>query len=298
MASERREAAADQSEPVDTVFDRHRGLLVGVAYRVLGRVTDAEDVVQDTWLRWSGVDHAGVDDPEAYLVRVTTRLAIDRLRSAQARREAYVGPWLPEPLLTTADVADDVERADSVSTALLVVLETLSPLERAVFVLHEAFGYPYGEIAEIVGRTEVAVRQLARRARNHVEARRPRYDTDPATRRAVTEGFLAACLGGDLEALMGLLAPDVTLIADGGGVAPAARKAIVGGEVVARALVKFADRQLPPDPSLDVVDFNGGPGLVVRSAGTPVAAITLHLVDARVATIHVVANPEKLVSLN
>jgi RNA polymerase sigma-70 factor (TIGR02957 family) len=279
------------------VFDQHRRRLVGVAYRVLGRVSDAEDVVQDAWLRWSEVDPAGVADPEAYLVRVTTRLAIDRLRSAQVRRESYVGPWLPEPMLTSADVADDVVLADSVSTAMLVVLETLSPLERAVFVLREAFGYSHAEIAEIVGRTETAVRQTARRARDHVDERRQRYDTDQTTRRKVTEGFLAACVGGDMDGLMGLLAPEVAMVSDGGGLAPAPRKAIHGMELVARALVTFAGR-MPPDPSTHLVQINGGPGIVVRSGGTPVAAISLHLVDGRVQTIHLVSNPEKLTGLD
>ncbi len=283
--------------PAARIFAEHRDRLIGVAYRVLGRVTDAEDVVQDAWLRWSDVDPAGVDDPEAYLVRVTTRLAIDRLRSAQVRREAYVGPWLPEPLLTSADVADDVALADSVSTALLVVLETLSPLERAVFVLREAFGYPHAEIAGIVGRSEPAVRQLARRAREHVDARQQRYDTDQATRRRVTEGFLAACVGGDLDRLMRLLAPDVTMVSDGGGLAPAPRKAIHGPELVARALVTFAGR-MPPDPTTVLVELNGAPGIVVRSAGAPAAAVSLHLVDGLVRTIHLVSNPAKLTGLN
>jgi RNA polymerase sigma-70 factor, ECF subfamily len=280
-----------------SVFDQHRRRLVGVAYRVLGRVSDAEDVVQDAWLRWSTVDPAGVADPEAYLVRVTTRLAIDRLRSAQARRESYVGPWLPEPMLTSADVADDVALADSVSTAMLVVLEALSPLERAVFVLREAFGYPHAEIAEIIGRSEAAVRQIAKRARDHVDSRRTRYDTDEATRRKVTEGFLAACVGGDLDRMMGLLAPEVTLVSDGGGLAPAPRKAIHGYELVARALITFAGR-MPPEPTTHLVRLNDGPGIVVRSAGTPVAAISLHLVDGRVQTIHLVSNPEKLTGLD
>jgi RNA polymerase sigma-70 factor (ECF subfamily) len=283
--------------PAAQVFGRHRRRLLGVAYRVLGRIGDAEDVVQDSWLRWSEVDLAGVADPEAYLVRIATRLAIDRLRSAQVRREAYVGPWLPEPLLTSGDVAEDVALADSVSTALLVVLETLSPLERAVFVLREAFGYPYAEIAGVVGRTEVAVRQVAKRAREHVESRRTRYDTDEATRRKVTAGFLAACVGGDLEGLMGLLAPEVSLIADGGGLAPAPRKTIDGDQLVARALVTFAGR-MPPDPTTHLVQLNGGPGIMVRSAGTPVAAISLHLVDGLVATIHLVSNPDKLTGLD
>src|SRR5215213_7768418 len=179
-------------------FDEHRDFLVSVAYRILGSVTDAEDIVQEAWLRWSGVDHSQVKDPRAFLIRVTTRLAIDRLRRVKARRESYVGPWLPEPVLTGNDVAEDVALSESVSMAMLIVLETLSPLERAVFVLREAFGMPYAEIAEILGRKEEAVRQLARRAREHVRARSPRFKTDHDTRQQVTERFLEATTGRDL----------------------------------------------------------------------------------------------------
>ena len=278
------------------VFAQQRGRLHAVAYRVLGRGADAEDVVQDAWLRWSAVDPADVENPEAFLVRVTTRLAIDRLRSAPARREHYVGPWLPEPLLTSPDVADSVALADSVSSAMLLVLEALSPLERAVFVLREAFGYSYGEIAGFVGRTEPAVRQTALRAREHVEEHRVRYDTDQATRAAVTERFLAACVGGDLANLMAVLAPEVTLVSDGGGLAPAPRKAIHGYELVARALSTFAGR-MPPEPTTHLVHLNGGPGIVIRSAGIPVAAVSLYLVDGVIKTIHLVSNPEKLTAL-
>ena len=275
------------------VFEDHRHRLWGVAYRVLGRVNDAEDVVQDTWLRWRRADAAEIDDPEAYLVRVATRLAIDRLRSAQSRREVYVGPWLPEPVVTGPDVAESVTLADSVSSAMLLVLESLSPLERAVFVLREPFGYSYAEIAKFVDRSEAAVRQTALRAREHVEARKVRYDTDQATRAAVTERFLEACAGGDLARLMEVLAPEVTLVSDGGGLAPAPRKAIDGWELVARALVTFAGR-MPDSPSTHIIQLNGGPGVVVCSAGVPVVAISLHLVDGRVRTIHLVSNPEKL----
>jgi RNA polymerase sigma factor (sigma-70 family) len=177
--------------PHDTIFDEHRSLLTAVAYRVLGRWSDAEDVVQDAWLRWSTVDVEQVENPESYLVRVTTRLAIDRLRSAASRRETYVGPWLPEPILTAPDVADDVVRSESVSLAMLLVLESLSPLERAVFVLNEAFGYSHSEIATIVERSPESVRQTASRAREHVSRGRRRYDTDQVTRRKVTESFMS-----------------------------------------------------------------------------------------------------------
>ncbi|GAA3125045.1 hypothetical protein GCM10017687_44220 [Streptomyces echinatus] len=193
---------------------------------MLGRVADAEDVVQDAWLRWYQADRAEVREPRAYLVRITTRLAIDRLRQVQARGETYVGPWLPEPYLTEfADTAPDTEEravlADTVSVAVLVVLESLSPLERAVFVLREAFGYPYAEIAALLDRGEPAVRQLAGRARRHVAEGRPRYEVDPARRRDLTERLLAAVAEGDLEGLMSMLALDVRLVGDSGGKAKA-----------------------------------------------------------------------------
>jgi RNA polymerase sigma-70 factor (ECF subfamily) len=278
------------------IFDAHRQKLNAVAYRVLGRVGDVEDVVQDTWLRWSAVDPATVEDPEAYLVRVTTRLAIDRLRSAQVRREHYVGPWLPEPLLTSPDVAERVALRDSVSTAMLLVLESLSPLERAVFVLREAFGYSLAEIAGFVGRSEISVRQTAVRARAHVEEHRVRYDTDLATRTEVTERFLAACVGGNLRELIAVLAPGVELVSDGGGLAPAPRKVIEGLELVARALLTFAGR-LPEAPSIRLEEVNGGPAIVVYSAGLPSTAVVLHLVDGLVHSIHLMTNPEKLAGL-
>ncbi|GLV52683.1 RNA polymerase sigma24 factor [Thermobispora bispora] len=277
-------------------FGEHRDRLFAIAYRMLGRAGDAEDVVQDAWLRWSAVNPAEVADPEAYLVRVVTRLAIDRLRSARARREEYVGPWLPEPIATTPDIAENVALTDTVSTAMLLLLESLSPLERAVFVLREAFGYSYGEIAEMVGRSEASVRQTARRAREHVERRRVRYDTDRTTWAEVTKRFLAAAAGGDLAGLMAVLAPEVTLISDGGGKAPAPRKPIVGVESVARALVTFAGRA-PADPRAEIVELNGGPGIVVYSGTTPVAAITLHLAGGAVHTIHLISNPDKLTRL-
>lgn len=279
--------------PHDTIFAGHRSLLNAVAYRVLGRWSDAEDVVQDAWLRWSTVDLDQVEDPEGYLVRVTTRLAIDRLRSAASRRETYVGPWLPEPVLTTPDVAEDVARSESVSLAMLLVLESLSPLERAVFVLHEAFGYALAEIATIVDRSPESVRQTAARARDHVSRGRRRYDTDQATRRKVTESFMSASTGGDLASLMEVLAPDVRLVCDGGGLAPAPRKEIEGIDLVARALVTFAGR-MPADPRVVLAEVNGGPGIVIYGGDTPAAVIVLHLVDGRAAEIHLVSNPEKL----
>lgn len=277
-------------------FVKHRGLLYAVAYRVLGSVKEAEDVVQEAWLRWSRVEPATVVDVEAFLVRVTIRLAIDQLRSARVRRESYVGPWLPEPILTRPDIADDVVLADTVSTALLLLLETLSPLERAVFVLNEAFGYPYAEIARFVGRGEPAVRQLAHRARKAVESRRHRYDSDPETRQQVTERFLAACSGGDITALIEVLAPNVTMVSDGGGLTGAPRKPIHGSHLVARAIVVLS-RQQPVGSTAEVLHLNGGPGVAVHCNGAPVLAMTLHMVDGLVRTIHVVSNPRKLTAI-
>ncbi|MFI0169248.1 RNA polymerase sigma-70 factor [Streptomyces sp. NPDC017095] len=280
------------------VFEEHRSLLTGVAYRMLGRVADAEDVVQEAWLRWYHADRAQVREPRAYLVRVTTRLAIDRLRQAQTRAEAYVGPWLPEPCPTeyTGTAPDSAERAvlaDTVSLAVLVVLESLSPLERAVFVLREAFGYPYAEIAALLERTEPAVRQLAGRARRHVAERRPRYDVDPARRRDLTERFLAAAAGGDLKALMSLLAPDVRLVGDSGGKAKAPLRVLHTAEKVGRFLVGVA-RTAPADLSFRALEVNGGPALLLLSGGKPDSLFQADVADGRVTAVYIIRNPDKL----
>jgi RNA polymerase sigma-70 factor (TIGR02957 family) len=289
------------------VFDEHRALLISVAYRILGSVTDAEDTVQEAWLRWSGVNTSDVRDPRAFLVRVTTRLAIDRLRRAKTLRESYVGPWLPEPILTGRDVAEDVALAESVSMAMLVVLETLSPLERAVFVLREAFGMSYAEIANVLGRRVEAVRQLGHRARDHVQERRSRFDADQSEQRRVTERFLEATSTGDLEGLMAILAPEVTLVADGGGRALAPRRPIRGAEKVARFLLAIATeermarflRSVGSEPvaanlRVHVSQVNGGPGILVVSGDKPISTLVLDVSDGVVRTIHLVANPEKL----
>jgi RNA polymerase sigma-70 factor (TIGR02957 family) len=295
-------------EPYATrVFGEHRDLLMAVAYRILGSVTDAEDVVQEAWLRWSNARSSEVADPRAFLVRVSARLAIDRLRRVKARRESYVGPWLPEPLLTDRDVAEDAEMAESISMAMLIVLETLSPLERAVFVLREAFAMPYAEIAEVLGRSEAACRQLARRARDHVRERTPRFDADQTARQQVTERFLEATSSGDLDALMEVLAPGVTLVSDGGGRVLAARRPIHGADKVARFLlsisteegvVKFLEavtsEPLPDLLCARIARVNGAPGIVVTYEGTPITSIVLDVADGVVQTIHLVANPDKL----
>ncbi|GLW62286.1 RNA polymerase sigma24 factor [Actinomadura rubrobrunea] len=284
------------------VFEEHRGLLFGVAYRMLGTVADAEDAVQDAWLRWSAADRADVADVKAYLVRIVTNIALDRLRSARAQRETYVGPWLPEPMLTSPDVAADAELAESVSMALLVVLETLSPLERAVFVLREVFGFPYAEIAEALDRSETSVRQLGTRARKHVEARRPRFSAGRRERRAVTERFFDAALGGDLNRLMEILAPDVALWTDGGGKARAARRVIHGADKVCRWLRGVSDDPYqgvqPEDMRVRRVELNGEPGLVFEGPAGPLCAVTAE-VDAtgRIGKVLLVVNPDKLRSV-
>jgi RNA polymerase sigma-70 factor (ECF subfamily) len=282
-------------------FDRHRRLLFTVAYQMLGSVADAEDTVQDAWLRWSSADRSDVTDPKAYLVRITSRLALDRLGAARTRRETYVGPWLPEPLLTE-DVAagpeESAELGEQVSLALLVVLETLSPVERAVFVLREVFGMPVAEVAAALGRSEAAVRQQAHRAREHVQARRPRFETDRRTQREVTERFVAAAAGGDVEALVALLAPDVVLVSDGGGRASAALRPITGVDKVTRFLLATAATGLQlPGLEIEVTDVNGVPGLVVRTEGQPFLVMSLAVADGRVEQVFVVRNPDKLAGL-
>ncbi|MFF9089748.1 RNA polymerase sigma factor SigJ [Streptomyces sp. NPDC014991] len=283
------------------VFEEHRPFLMGVAYRMLGRVADAEDVVQDAWLRWYRADRTDVREPRAYLVRVTTRLAIDRLRQVQSRGEAYVGPWLPEPYLTefgdtAPDSADRAVLADTVSLAVLVVLESLSPLERAVFVLREAFGYPYAEIAALLDRGEAAVRQLAGRARRHVAERRPRYDVDPARRRDLTERFIAAAVEGDLEGLMSLLAPDVRLVGDSGGKAKAPLRILHTADKVGRFLVGVS-RSGPPGLAFRLVESNAGPAMLILAGDRPDSLFQLDIADGRVAAVYVVRNPDKLRSL-
>ncbi|WP_031165331.1 RNA polymerase sigma-70 factor [Streptosporangium roseum] len=287
-------------------FEEHRDLLTAVAYRVLGTVTDAEDVVQEAWLRWSGVDTAEVEDDRAYLIRVTTRLSIDRLRRVRAQRESYVGPWLPELVGAVPDVAEHAELTASVELALLVVLETLSPLERAVFVLREAFALPYAEIGEIIGRTEATARQLARRAKQHVRERRPRFEVDRAERRRLTERFISAASGGDLDALTAMLAHDVSLVGDGGGKAKAPVRVITGGEKVARFLLSIASATgvrrfleslgTGPTPDIEtaVADVNGAPAAVVTAGGRPVSVFSLVIQDGLIQTVFLVANPEKM----
>lgn len=283
------------------VFEDHRPVLTGVAYRMLGRIADAEDVVQEAWLRWSSASREDVREPRAFLVRIATRLAIDRLRQVQSRREAYVGPWLPEPLVTdfgpaVPDTAEQAVLADSVSVAVLVVLESLSPLERAVFVLREAFGFPYAEIAATLDRTEAAVRQLAGRARHHVEERKPRYDVDPAQRRDLTERFLAAAAGGDIEELLALLAPDVRLVGDSDGKCKAPLRVIESADKVGRFLYAVAHDQVQ-DLDIRFLELNGAPSLLVLLGGKPDSVFQVDVKDGLIQCVYIVRNPDKLANL-
>ena len=279
----------------DDPFVAHRSLLFTVAYEMLGSATDAEDVLQEAWLRWADVDHSQVRDPRAYLIRVVTRQALNQMRTLARRREEYVGEWLPEPLLTSPDVAEDVELAESVSIAMLTVLETLGPTERAVFVLREVFEMPYGEIAEAIGKSAAAVRQIALRAREHVAARRPRVHVSRPEQQAVVERFLVALRTGRLQELMEVMAPDVVLTADGGGLVAAARAPIHGAERVAKLLAR-ADRVLGGFDAT-AVWLNGAPAGRIEIDGQ-LAAVSLVVENGRVTRIYAVANPRKLTRLD
>ncbi|QXJ26245.1 RNA polymerase sigma-70 factor [Actinomadura graeca] len=271
------------------VFVAHRNLLFTVAYEMLGSAADAEDVLQETWLRWAGVDLGTVRDHRAYLVRITTRQALTRLRTLGRRKESYVGPWLPEPLLTSPDVAEDVELADSVSMAMLLVLETLTPTERAVFVLREVFALEYGEIAEAVGKNPAAVRQIAHRARAHVAERRPREVVSAAETRDALHAFQRAVETGDLQNLLDMLAPDVVLLTDGGGVVRAARAPIAGAGKVARAL-----SGINTAITLRPAHVNGHPALILRLGDETDTVIAVRIDGGLITGLYAVRNPEKL----
>jgi RNA polymerase sigma-70 factor (TIGR02957 family) len=280
----------------DDPFVAHRSLLFTVAYEMLGSAADAEDVLQEAWLRWADVDQSQVRDPRAYLIRVVTRQALNQMRTLSRRREDYVGEWLPEPLLTSPDVAEDVELAESVSIAMLTVLETLGPTERAVFVLREVFDTPYGEIAEATGKTAATVRQIARRAREHVAARRPRMPVSRSEQQAVVERFLVALRTGQLQELMEVLAPDVVAIADGGGVVPAVLAPVHGAERVAK-LFAGAHRVVTTIETTTVW-VNGAPAGRLEFDGELSAAVSLVVEDGRISRIYVMRNPRKLARLD
>ncbi|MEX5632759.1 RNA polymerase sigma-70 factor [Parafrankia sp. FMc2] len=288
-----RETRDDVTGPATEAFLAHRNLLFTVAYEVLGSAADAEDVLQETWLGWVKVDLAQVRNQRAYLVLITTRKALDRLRAVKRRREAYVGPWLPEPLLTAPDVAEDVELAESVSMALMLVLETLSPAERAVFVLREVFGFGYDEIADAVDKSPAAVRQLAHRARQHVDARRPRQAVSLKQSQAVLESFLLAVKTGDPQALLEVLAPDVVLISDGGGIKHAALRPVLGAAQVARMFAGGLGK-VQGTLTAESTVINGNPALLIRLDGEIDGVMAIRIEDARITGLYYVRNPEKL----
>ena len=282
-------------DPATEAFLAHRNLLFTVAYEMLGSAADAEDVLQETWLRWAGVELGTVRDQRAYLVRITTRQALSRLRTLRRRKESYVGPWLPEPLLTAPDVAEDVELADSVSMAMLLVLETLTPTERAVFVLRDVFDLEYDEIGQAVAKSPAAVRQIAHRARAHVAARRPRGVVSAAQTRGAIEAFQRAIETGDLQRLLDMLAPDVVFLGDGGGVVQAVLSPVVGAGRVARLLAIGLGRiAADTAASLQPAQVNGYPALILRLNGEIDSVIAVRIDDGLITGLYVVRNPEKL----
>ncbi|MFG3013975.1 RNA polymerase sigma-70 factor [Streptomyces cinerochromogenes] len=274
-------------------FIVHRNLLFTVAYEMLGSAADAEDILQETWLRWSRTDVDTVRDQRAYLVRITTRQSLNRLRTMTRRKEDYVGPWLPEPLLTAPDVAEDVELAESVSMALMLVLETLSPTERAVFVLREVFDVGYDDIAAAVDKSAAAVRQIAHRARRHIDARRPRSVVSVSESRAVLESFRRALESRDLQGLLDVLAPDIVVLNDGGGIKHAALRPVVGAEKVLRFLaggLGKTDAVIAVDPTM----VNGSPGLLFRLDGEIDGIMAACVRNCRITSLYYVRNPQKL----
>ncbi|MGU3582527.1 RNA polymerase sigma-70 factor [Rhodococcus sp. C26F] len=280
----------------DDVFTEHRGLLFSIAYEITGSVADSEDVLQESYIRWARADTDSVDNPRAYAAQIVTRQALNSLRSAQRRREDYVGPWLPEPILTAPDAAAEVELAESVSTAMLLVLETLTPVERAVFVMREVFGFEYGRIAETVDRTESAVRQIAHRAREHVHARQRRFTPAGDETDRVVAAFLTAATTGDLDGLLSLLAPDVRYLADGGGKVNAARVPVLGSAKVARLFLGLVRHPLP-DMTIEPAVMNSMPGVLVYSAGVLDMVLHFEIDDGLVTGVYVVRNPDKLAHL-
>ncbi len=285
--------AKGSPDPATEAFLTHRNLLFTVAYEMLSSAADAEDVLQETWLRWAGVDLEAVRDQRAYLVRITTRQALTRLRTLGRRKESYVGPWLPEPLLTAPDVADDIELADSVSMAMLLVLETLTPTERAVFVLRDVFDFGYEEIAEAVSKSPAAIRQIAHRAWGHVAARRPRGGVSPAQTRDALDAFRRAAETGDLQHLLDILAPDVVFLADSGGAVQAVSAPVVGADKVARLLAIGLGR-IAGAAELQPAQVNGYPALIIRLDGEIDTVLALRIDDGLITGLYAVRNPEKL----
>jgi RNA polymerase sigma-70 factor (ECF subfamily) len=276
------------------VFEAERPRLLGVAYRMLGSLTDAEDVVQEAWLRWQRADRAGIDNPAAWLTTVTSRLSLDRLRAQRRRKEDYVGPWLPEPLVGGPGPEERAELAESLTLGFLAILDRLGPVERAVFLLADVFGEPFPAIAAAVGKSEVACRQIASRARRRV--REERAGAHPADR-SLLERLVLAVSAGEVDAVMQLLAPDVVLVSDGGPRFRAARHPVVGPHRVARFLVNVAARWVDHAVAVEIETVNGAPALVVRSH-TGAVVVTADGVDDRVSAVRVIVNPDKLGALD
>ncbi|MCB0923003.1 MAG: RNA polymerase sigma-70 factor [Mycobacterium sp.] len=279
-------------------FTLLRPLLFTIAYEILGSATDADDVLQDSYLRWARVDLAEVHDTKAYLAQLVTRQALNTLRAEARRREDYVGPWLPEPLLLDdCNALTDVVLAESVSMAMLVVLETLSPDERAVFVLHEVFGFGHSEIAAAVGKSVAAVRQIAHRARQHVQSRRRRFEpVDPERTQQITGEFLASAASGDVAALMAVLAPDVTFTSDSNGKVSAARRPVLGAEKVARLIIGLM-RKMGPEYRVQIAQYNRSPAVLVYRDERPDSVLLIEVIDGTITNLYAMRNPEKLVSV-
>ncbi|MGK5630983.1 RNA polymerase sigma-70 factor [Streptomyces sp. URMC 123] len=276
----------------EDAFTEHRPLLFTIAYEMLGSAADAEDVLQESYLRWSAVDPATVEHPRAYLVRVVTRQALNHLRTVKARREEYVGTWLPEPILTAPDVSDDAILAESVSMAMMLVLETLNPTERAVFVLHDVFGYPHGEIAASIGKSEVTVRQIAHRARRHVHARRRRFEPDSQAAWEIVQRFLFAATTGEVESLMDLLAPDVVQFSDGGGKVVAARRPLTGRAEVLRFVLGMAGAIAATH--IERATYNGMPAARFLTDGELDWLVAFEIDEGRITALYGMRNPDKL----
>ena len=278
-------------------FTLLRPLLFTIAYEIIGSATEADDVLQDSYLRWAAVDLAEVRDTKAYLAQLVTRQALNTLRAETRRREDYIGPWLPEPLLLDErDASADVVLAESVSMAMLVVLETLSPDERAVFVLREVFGFSHDEIASAIGKSTAAVRQMAHRAREHVQSRRKRFEpVDPQQSAELTTRFLAAAATGDVEGLMAMLAPDVVFTSDSDGKVSAARRPVLGASKVARLIAGLMNLA-GPEYRIEVAAYNSAPALVVYEDDAPVSVITVEIIDGKITNFYAMRNPAKLAS--
>jgi RNA polymerase sigma-70 factor (ECF subfamily) len=288
--------ARDATPESTRVFEEHRSTLIGAAYRILGSRVEAEDAVQDAWIRWSGVDHDTIDEPRAFLLTVTTRVALNRLRQLATRKESYIGPWLPEPVATDprADGEKAAQLADEVSMAMLIVLESLSPLERAAFVLTEVFGMSAPEVAGALDRSPAAVRQLVHRARSHVQARQPRQVVSEERHREITERFMSAAGGGDIAALMEILSPEVVLVTDGGGIRQAALRPIHGSDKVLRWLSGTLGRPESALIEFELRQVNGELAIVALNPEGVDGVVFVTVEDDRITALHGIRNPEKL----